>query len=170
MLRFLFPRLTRAPRRGQPLFDRVVEEARRPHWYIEGGVPDTLDGRFAMVATVCALAIVRVESSVDEPASRSAALTECFIEAMDAEHRQMGINDPTLGKKVRKMVGALARRVDLWRSATSGRSDWSEACQSSLYGTGAANDGQIDHVAKKLRELWERLAAASDETAIEGRF
>lgn len=170
MLRFLFPRLTDPPRRGQLLFDRAVAEARQRHWYVEGGVPDTLDGRFAMVATVCALAIVRVESGPVDAAAQSAALTERFIEAMDAEHRQMGINDPTLGKKVRKMVGALARRVEEWRAATEGVSEWTAAVTSSVYPAGSPSPDELTHSSDKLGELWQRLAASAHEDVVEGKF
>ena len=45
----------------------------------------------------------------------SVALTERFIEVMEAEHRELGLGDPTLGKTVRKLVGSLARRTELWR-------------------------------------------------------
>ena len=41
----------------------------------------------------------------------SPALTERFIEAMDAEHRQLGLNDPTLGKRVRSLVASIAAAV-----------------------------------------------------------
>ena len=81
MLRFLFGRLTEAPRRGQALFDAVVAEARRKHWYLEGEVADSIDGRFAVLATVCALFIVRLEEGGEAGESGSADLTERFIEA-----------------------------------------------------------------------------------------
>ena len=38
-----------------PLYKAVVTEARRPDWYREGGVPDTQDGRFDMVAAVLSM-------------------------------------------------------------------------------------------------------------------
>ena len=47
----------------------------------------------------------------------SVALTERFIEVMEAEHREMGLGDPKLGRTVRKLVGSLARRIELWRAA-----------------------------------------------------
>ena len=45
----------------------------------------------------------------------SVALTERFIHVMESEHRELGLGDPTLGKTVRKLVGMLARRTQLWR-------------------------------------------------------
>jgi len=61
MLRFLFQRLTADPERGAELFDAATRIAREPHWFVKGGVPDTLDGRFAVLATVTALVLVRLE-------------------------------------------------------------------------------------------------------------
>jgi cytochrome b pre-mRNA-processing protein 3 len=162
MLRFLFPRLTGGPRRGQALFDQAVAEARSPHWYVEGEVPDTIDGRFAMLATVCALTILRLESGEGEGEgdADSAALTERFIEAMDAEHRELGLNDPGLGRRVRKLVGSLERRLDEWRAAVAGETGWSETVISSVYRGDEPRDDALDHSARALRALWRRLSDA----------
>ena len=43
-------------------------------------MPDTIDGRFAMLATVVALVIVRLEISRGFGDAASVALTERFIE------------------------------------------------------------------------------------------
>lgn len=163
MLRFLFPRLTARPARGAELFAAVSHEARQPHWYLAGGVPDTLDGRFAVLATVTALVLVRLESDEDAADAASVALTERFVEIMEAEHRELGLGDPGLGKKVRKLVSALARRVELWRQAVASN-DFAAAVGESL-GTGEA----AAHNVAALRDLWARLQAASVPDLAEGR-
>ena len=169
MLRFLFGGLTERQKPGQKLFDRVVEEARRPHWYLQGQVPDTLEGRFAMLATLCALAIVRIESEEDS-ARRSAAFTERFVEAMDAEHRQMGMNDPALGKRVRKLVSALARRAGEWRQAIAGEMEWKAVTLSSVYRNEGSSPDAVSYTAGALQEIWHRLERASNEELAEGQF
>ena len=118
MLRYLFPRLTPAP--AAELYDAVVAEARKPHWYIEGGIADTIDGRFAMLATLLALVLVRLEREGRGASELSIVLTERFIDSMESEHRELGLGDPKLGRTVRKLVGSLSRRVDLWRLAVAG--------------------------------------------------
>jgi cytochrome b pre-mRNA-processing protein 3 len=163
MLRFLFRRLTGEPSRGWALFDEVVTEARRPHWYVEGEVADTIDGRFAVLATVCAFFIVRLESGSPEGDRASAALTERFIEAMDSEHRELGLNDPGLGRRVRKLVGALERRVDQWRDTVHEESGWDEAVIASLYRGEPPRDEALRHSSKALSELWERLGRTLGE-------
>jgi cytochrome b pre-mRNA-processing protein 3 len=169
MLRFLFRRLTSRPERGRALFDGVVAEARRPHWYVEGEIADSLDGRFAVLATICALFIVRLESGSGAGDAASAALTERFIESMDSEHRELGLNDPGLGRRVRKLVGSLERRVDEWRDAIHGETGWDETVVSSLYRGEPPKDEALDHSSKALTELWKRLSESLDETLVEGR-
>ena len=89
----LLDRLFAAPRdprdEVRPLWRYVVEQARQPEWYREGGVADTLEGRFDMVTLVLALAVLRMERS-DVLAPLTAPLTEIFVEEMDGQLRQSG--------------------------------------------------------------------------------
>lgn len=170
MLSFLFPRLTPAESRGCALFEALVGEARRPHWYVEGEVPDTLDGRFAVLATVVALATVRLERGGEAAQREAVALAERFVEAMDAEHRQLGLGDPALGKSVRKLVGSLARRVELWREAIGGDQDWEQAVRSSLFRGALLSADALAHCQSALRGTWTKLEAASDEALAQGRL
>jgi cytochrome b pre-mRNA-processing protein 3 len=156
---FLFRGLTTAPALGEQLFDAVTAEARRPHFYVEGEVPDTLDGRFAMLATVGALTIVRLEQLGDAGNSLSVALVERFVEVMEAEHRQLGLGDSAVGKTVRRLVGSLSRRTDLWRGAVTGQSDWSDCARQSLY-AGQAGDLAVAHSSAGLKALWAKLGQA----------
>ncbi|MFL6735341.1 MAG: ubiquinol-cytochrome C chaperone family protein [Sphingomicrobium sp.] len=168
MLGFLFPRLTPAEPRGRALFEAAVQKARAPFWYADLNVPDTLDGRFSVLATVTALITLRLEHGGDRLRSASVALTERFVEAMDAEHRQIGLGDPTLGKVVRKLVGSLGRRVDLWRPVLAGEGSWESAAAGSV-----AGDHDSDNDAARvgaLRDLWSTLENTSNEDLLQGRL
>lgn len=169
MLRFLFPRLTAEPARGAELFAWVTEQARATHWYLDGGVADTLDGRFAMLATIAALVSIRLEQAGDSGTRASVALTERFIEVMESEHREMGLGDPKLGRTVRKLVGSLARRVELLRPAVSDGS-WNDAARRSVYAKTVPAKEALNHTSSTLRELWSRLKATPDAAVAEGRI
>ena len=165
MLDFLFRRLTADPRRGAVLFDAVTRIAREPHWYVEGQVPDTLDGRFAVLSTITALVLVRLEGDGEAGDAVSVALTERFIETMEAEHRELGLGDPTLGKTVRKLVGSLARRTELWRSSAG----IAEAARESLY-KGKVTAAALDHSAGALERLRGALGQARLADIAEGKL
>lgn len=167
---FLFPRLTPSERRGSALFETLTGEARRSHWYVEVHVPDTIDGRFAVLATLVALAMVRLEKGGETARAEAVALTERFVEAMDAEHRQLGIGDPALGKQVRKLVGALGRRVDLWRALINHDADWGDAVSNSLARGVDLPAGARAHSEAALRAFWARIEAAPDDALAQGRI
>src|SRR3546814_2336651 len=74
------------------LYAAIVARARVPHWYIDGGVPDTVDGRFDMIAAVLAMVLLRLEG---DPAGSvpSTHLAERFVDDMDGQLREIGIGD-----------------------------------------------------------------------------
>jgi cytochrome b pre-mRNA-processing protein 3 len=166
MLRYLFPRLTPGAD-GTRLFDWVTAQARLPGWYRECGVADTLDGRFAILATIMALVAVRLEREGEPANALSVALTERFIEVMEAEHRELGLGDPALGRTVRKLVGSLGRRVDLWRSAIAGEIACSDAARQSLY-KAEVTPSALEQATGALEAVWCKLQAAPLEELQEG--
>jgi len=170
MIRSLFARLTGEPRRGRALFDLAVIEARRPHWFVEGQVPDTLNGRFAVLATIVALLMVRLEREGTEGQQASVALTERLVESLDTEIREIGLGDPTLGKQVRKLVGAVSGRVERWRALVDSRTGWSEEVRRSLYLDEEADTAGVSHSESELHRLWQRLTNASMDQLADGRI
>jgi cytochrome b pre-mRNA-processing protein 3 len=158
MFRALFAALTAGPKRGQALFELAVAEASRPAWFVEGGVPDTVNGRFAVLATMIALLSIRLEDEGAEGAQATVDLTERMVESLDAELREMGLGDPTLGKQVRSLVGAVGGRVERWRGLTKSDGSWTEEVRRSLYlGEPAAPDA-VAYSESALKALWLRLS------------
>lgn len=170
MIRSLFARLTGEPKRGQALFDLAVHEARRPHWFVEGKVPDTVNGRFAVLATVAGLILVRLEREGADGEQASVALTERLVETLDTEIREMGVGDPTLGKQVRKLVGAVSGRVDRWRALIGSGNGWNEEVLRSLYLDEPTSSDALAHSENALRRLWQQLDEAGIAHLAEGRM
>jgi cytochrome b pre-mRNA-processing protein 3 len=167
MLGFLFRRLTAEPAHGAALFGALTAEARKPHWYVAGQVPDTLDGRFAILSTLTALALARFEGEGEAGNRASVSLTERFIEVMESEHRELGLGDPTLGRTVRKLVSILAKRTEVWRPG--GDRDWAEATRKSLYKDEVAVSA-LEHSAAALKRFSRRLDTTPLERLEEGRI
>ena len=116
MIRALFARLTGGPKRGQALFGLAVAEARRPTGSSKAKCPTRSMDDSRVLATIVALITVRLERDGEDGRQATVALTERLVETLDAEIREMGLGDPTLGKQVRKLVGAVAGRVERWRA------------------------------------------------------
>ena len=162
MIAKLFRRLTAAPGADCALFDWATAVARDPDWYVEGGVPDTIDGRFAMVSTIAALCCARLDQLGPAGEALSITLTERFAAVMESEHRELGIGEPTLGKTVLKLVGALARRVAILRPAMDGETGWPETADAALPGFDASERARSLRAAR-LKVLAHRLQSANVE-------
>jgi cytochrome b pre-mRNA-processing protein 3 len=153
------------------LYNAVVVEARRPAWYREGAVADTMDGRFAVLSSLTALAILRLEDGDEDAVRHSVALTESFITDMDAQMREEGFGDPSIGKQVRSMVGALATRVDWWRRAREAELDWNDAVRLSVYRDDLPEaETAVTYSTEALRRFNEGLGGVSDRDLLEGRI
>lgn len=161
---------SRRPADAGALYAAIVGEARRPDWYRDAGVPDTLDGRFAVLSTLLALADIRLERGGDEARSLGPRLAEAFIADMDAQMREAGFSDPSLGKQVRMMVGALASRVDRWRLAIEAIDPWEEAATASLYGDSPPAEPLAGTAIEATRDWWRRLQEADDPAIVAGKI
>ncbi|MGB3845507.1 MAG: ubiquinol-cytochrome C chaperone family protein [Sphingopyxis sp.] len=141
----------------RPLWDAVIAAARRPHWYVEGGVPDTLDGRFDMVSLTMALVLHRID---EDPAHALAGvqLTELFVSDMDGQMRQIGFGDMVVGKQIGRMVGALGGRLGAYR-APDGSEELREALVRNLWRGKAPADAHLDHVVAEIGALRRALTA-----------
>ncbi|MFN3510583.1 MAG: ubiquinol-cytochrome C chaperone family protein, partial [Tsuneonella troitsensis] len=102
----------------RPLWNAVVTEARRPAWYADHGVNDTVAGRFDMVCAVLAAVLVRMETS-GTMTNESVLLTELFVHDMDGQLREFGVGDVVVGKHVTKLMGAMGGRLAAYRDGLS---------------------------------------------------
>lgn len=147
-----------APREARrPLWNAVVAAARAPHWYAEGGVPDTLDGRFDMISLVLALVLHRIDEDPDQ-AIAGVQLTELFVNDMDGQIRQIGFGDMVVGKQIGRMVGALGGRLGAYR-APDGSEELKAALVRNLWRGRQPDDAALNHVAIEVARLRATLAA-----------
>jgi cytochrome b pre-mRNA-processing protein 3 len=168
-MRWPFSRPSKLPS-GAALYARIVAEARRPDWYLSAAIPDSINGRFAVLSTLLALTDLRLGQGGELALERAPRLAECFIADMDVQMREAGFGDPSLGKQVRMMVGALASRVETWRGAVEKTAEWEEAVVPSLYRDSPPEERAIATGTKLTRDWWRRLEQARDEDLVEGRL
>ena len=158
----------RAPVR--PLYAAVAAQARQPHWYIEGEVPDTVDGRFEMVTVILALVLIRLDGLGEAAAAPAALLAEVFVEDMDGQLRQLGMGDVVVGKHIGKMMSALGGRLGAYRAGFAGDAPISEALERNLYAGSPPNAAAITHVEASARTILDGLNQRSLEMLLAGNI
>ncbi|MBO9601920.1 MAG: ubiquinol-cytochrome C chaperone family protein [Novosphingobium sp.] len=168
----LFSRLfsrTADPREGlRPLWHRVVEIAREKRWYAEGGIADTVPGRFDAITLAMAAVLLRLERN-PELAQSASYLTELFIEDMDGQLRESGVGDLVVGKHVTRLMGVLGGRLGALREGLA-RADDAELTAAIERNISFADRGSPATVASDFRALAGHLADLSDFELLEGRI
>jgi len=139
-----------------PLYNAVVALGRDPAWYVEGQVPDTLDGRFDMIASILALVLLRLEGE-DSARAESVLLSELFIDDMDGNVRQIGIGDLVVGKHVGRMVSALGGRLGAFRTALAGDGGLREPVGRNIFHDAPPSEAAVAFVVGRLAALAQRL-------------
>ena len=160
---------------GSALYGAIVAEMRRPDWYLKAAVPDSMDGRFAVLSSLMALADIRLGRGGEEARELAPRLAERFIADMDVQMREAGFSDAGLGKQVRMMVGSLASRVERFQYVMDqgpGQQDqaWNEALVPSLYRGSPPGEAAIEAGAALVQSWWQRLGHASDSELVKGQM
>jgi cytochrome b pre-mRNA-processing protein 3 len=144
------------PDEALPLYTAVVRRARAEHWYLDGAVPDTVDGRFDMIATLLAIVMLRLEADPagGDPAAR---LAERFVDDMDGQLREIGIGDIIVGKHIGKMMSMLGGRLGAYRDGLAA-GDIGPALVRNLYRGVTPDDAALAHVRQSVMAFHAALA------------
>lgn len=165
----LFGKRPRERDRLLPLYEGIVAVGRDPFWYREGQVPDTVTGRFDMIAAVMALVLVHMERLPDEEARPdSVLLTELFIADMDMSLLEIGVGDYSVGKHVGRLVGALGGRLTAFRDA-AGTGDFTAAVRRNIYHEAPPSAEAVEVVTHRLTSWNGALRAVPLAALLQGR-
>jgi cytochrome b pre-mRNA-processing protein 3 len=111
--RFFNP--TTSAKTAREIYLLIVAKARQPYFYAELGVPDTVDGRFDMIALHAILVIESLTQGGKASKALSQQLFDEMFADMDRSLREMGAGDLSVGKKVRKMAEVFYGRAKAYR-------------------------------------------------------
>ena len=151
------------------LYAAVVVEARDPAWYLDGAVPDTIDGRFEMLALILSLVFARLDIDDAGIRRRTVELTERFVDDMDGQVRQSGFGDMVVGKHVGKMMGALGGRIGAYRDRPDGTGALEQALVRNLYRGHPPTPTSLDWTVARVRMLAAGLSALPVEAVLAGQ-
>lgn len=104
---------------AREVYSLIVAKARQPFFYAKLGVPDTVDGRFDMIALHAILVIGRLAKAGAPARGLSQRLFDAMFADMDRSLREMGVGDLSVGKKVRTMAEVFYGRAKAYGEVIS---------------------------------------------------
>lgn len=139
-------------------YGAAVSQGRLPVFYAEYHVPDTLDGRFEMIALHVFLVLYRVKNDKLSGAFAQ-ALFDVFFADMDRGLRELGTGDLSVGKQIKLMATGFYGRIAAYEAGLAGSGDLDAALRRNLYGTvSAPGVSDVTAIAGYLRRQVAHLA------------
>jgi len=155
---------------GRDLYESVTIQARQPALYTDLEVPDTVTGRFELHNLHMILLLHRLKGQGAEAAETAQALFDTYVGSLDATLREMGVNDLSVARRMRKLGEAFYGRTiayDTALAAPDDRAGLERLIARTLYDEvlGAPADRMADYVRRQVAAL----AAQPLEQVLEGR-
>lgn len=153
------------------LYMRIVEQSRLPAFFRHGAVPDTLDGRFDLIALHSFLLLYRLRDTGAEAKDFSQELFNAMFADMDRGLRDLGSSDVRTPKRVKAMVEAFYGRAKAYEDGLTGPGGGlAEALRRNLFRAVEAGEGPSALMADYVRREAENLAQQSLPDLIAGRI
>lgn len=157
-LRFLQER-REAAEAARALYERAVAQARQPRFYANLGVPDSLDGRYDMVALHVFLLLRRLKHEGPAGARLAQCLFNVMFHDMDESLRELGAGDLGVGRRVKAMARAFYGRIAAYEAGLAGDDGvLAAALARNLFGTASARATQLAAFCAYLRREAKALA------------
>lgn len=145
---------------ARSIYGSIVTRAREPVFYADWGVPDTLQGRFEMIALHLVLVLRRLAAEGRAGERLARALTETCMVDLDDAMREMTFGDLAVPREVKRAAAALFDRHTAYLAALGKPDDirLAEAIAAQLAYLGAGSD--LD--ARALAVYVRRVASVLD--------
>ncbi len=104
-------------REATTLLEAITRQARLPAFYDELGAPDTLDGRFDLMALHGALVFPALRRKGGAAADLAQRATDLMFEAFDDAIRSLGVGDNGVPRRVKTMAKAYIGRAAAYDEA-----------------------------------------------------
>jgi cytochrome b pre-mRNA-processing protein 3 len=151
------------------LYHGIVEQARQPDFFAVYGVPDTLDGRFELIALHEFLVLSRLKQEHARTAKLAQELFDVFFADMDRALRELGVGDLAVGKHIKRMATAFyGRIVSYERGLAADDTALGEALARNLFGTVSPRAIDLATLSAYVRDAAEGLSAQAIDDLMAG--
>lgn len=135
------------------LYDAIVTQARRPAFFQAGGVPDTVEGRFEVVALHGWLVMRRLSAAGPALAATNQALFDHMFQDLDFSLRELGASEMVVGKKVKDLAHHFYGRAAAYDSGLKAGDDATleQALDRNLLGSTLPEPAHLRYMAAYVR-------------------
>jgi len=154
---------------AQRLYAALTAQARRAEFFLQVGVPDTVDGRFEMVALHAFLLFRRLKGHGEKAAAVAQEVYDVMFGDFDASVRELGAQDLGVGRRIKFMTEAMNGRFAAYDVGLGrGSQELELALKRNLYGTIEPPEVAVKRMAEYVRRADADLAAQPIDQLMRG--
>jgi cytochrome b pre-mRNA-processing protein 3 len=147
------------------LYGLIVRHARQPHFYTDCGVPDTVGGRFDMLALHAYVVLRRLRELGADYERFSQALHDRMFVDLDYNLREMGVGDLRVGRQIKDLAKLFYGRIAAYDNALAGSTRaLNEALMRNAYADAVPDALAVDRLSDYLQSA---IACSRDWTGDE---
>lgn len=168
---FMLFRTDRVKEAAELAYRRVVEHARRPDFFVDGGVPDTVDGRFELICLHAFLYLHRLKGEQPQAAGLGQRFYDLMFADFDRSLREMGVGDLSVGREIKRMAQAFSGRIAAYEAGLAADdSVLQPALARNLFGTAPPSEAQLAAMAGYLRREAAQLGRQDGAALLAGNI
>ena len=150
-------------------YRRIVEQAREPGFFLDDGVPDTIDGRFELICLHAFLYLHRLKREQPRSARYARRLVATMLADFDRSLREIGTGDLSVGREVKRMAEAFYGRFAAYEEGLAADdSVLRPALARNLFGTATPDPAQVTAMAEYVRRQAAELGRQSGTALLAG--
>jgi cytochrome b pre-mRNA-processing protein 3 len=161
----ILPMFRRRPRDRTivSLYGAIVAQARSAAFYLEYGVPDTVEGRFDLIVLHLVLLLRRLDRDNNAGRGLGQGLFDTFCRDLDDNLREMGVGDLAVPKKMRHFAEAFYGRQAAYLAALAApdERDFANALARNIF-QAAGGDDRAGRLANYARAALRGLDAQEE--------
>lgn len=151
-------------------YETLTEAARQPLFYEQFGVPDTVMGRLEMISLVMILFFRRTRFSATSGQELAQEVIDAFFQDLDHSIRELGVGDPSVPKRMKKLAGRFYGRLEAYAAALDAgdEAQLAEALRRNIHPE-VDNAPSMAALAGWAMRAEKHLATVPEEAVAEGR-
>ncbi len=166
-----------APRdEAAALYGAIVAQARTPALYLDGGVPDTENGRLEAILLHVYLVVERLSQDPDRHGMLQQALFDHLMEDLETNLREMSYGDSGVRVRVQKVIEGFYGRAAAYRQGlamppglATNEDPLAAPLRRNLYRRASPTDATVASFCAYLRCQAAHLAALDDDALATGK-
>ncbi len=147
----------------------IVARARNGLFFTALGVPDTLDGRYELIALHAFLVLNRLKADHGQTADFAQSVFDTMFADLDRGLREMGAGDLGVGRRVKAMATGFYGRILAYEQGLAAGAALGDALRRNLYGTVTPSEGQLAAMTRYLHRQRAALAAEPVADLLSGK-